>query len=267
MDSSNLKVCLAPLNILWGDKSVNLDRLYHLTDEMHPETDLLILPETFSTGYPAGMTLDEVQEIAEDMNGATVEILKRLASRHNIAIVCSLIIKENGKLYNRILFIEPSGEIFSADKAHLFRMGGENEVLEKGSRRLTLRFRGWNISIIVCYDLRFPVWCRNKNNEYDLLVVVANWPKVRTFVWETLLAARAIENLSYVCGVNCKGFDFSKNEYNGCSLALDFKGKEISVEVKDSDLKYAVLNKDSLLKFRDKFPVWMDADNFKILNE
>ena len=251
------------MNIAWGEKSVNKERLEHAMKRMHPDTDILVLPETFSTGFPTGSDIDDVKVYAEtEGDSEMVSYLKDISSRYNVAITGSIIINKESKLFNRFLFIEPSGEITYSDKRHLFRMGGEDKLFEPGRERIKVRFRGWNIAAVVCYDLRFPVWCRNVNNEYDLLIVVANWPTVRSDVWQTLLKARALENLSYVCGVNCIGEDFQGNIYNGESMVFDFKGKDVSVRPSDTNLLYAVLNKEKLINFRNKFPAWQDADNF-----
>ncbi|MDE6226541.1 MAG: nitrilase family protein [Muribaculaceae bacterium] len=265
MEASDLKVCLVPMSIMWGDIESNMLTLQNILNSIHPETDLVILPETFSTGFPTGVSKDDVKGMAEEDNGKTIKFLINLSTIHNVAISGSLIIKDEYGVYNRGFFIEPSGECYFADKVHLFRMGGENEVFNSGDTRLLVRFRGWNISMIICYDLRFPVWCRNVDNQYDLLIVVANWPETRSFVWQTLLTARAIENMAYVCGVNCKGVDEMGNHYDGLSMAIDFKGKNIGV--KSDELIYALLKKENLQKFRNKFPAWKDADYFRIENK
>ena len=183
-----------------------------------------------------------------------------MAARNNIAIAGSFIADSGGSLYNRAFFIEPSGEETFADKRHLFTMAGEHNSFSYGRDRLAVRFRGWNIAVVVCYDIRFPVWCRNVQNEYDLLIAVANWPKVRVNAWNQLLIARAIENEAYVCGVDCSGTDNNGFEYDGSSMAVDFKGKDISVErdSQESDpgtrILYANLSKEKLEAFRSKFP-------------
>lgn len=268
MNLSNLNVCMLPLMISWGDRKSNFEKLEEALMHMHPDTDILILPETFATGFPTGMVKDEVLCWSESVHqNESVKRLQKLSSRYNVAIIGTIIVNEQEKLYNRLFFVEPSGEYFCADKAHLFRMGGENELFTEGNKRLKVRFRGWNISAVVCYDIRFPIWCRNRNNEYDLLIVVANWPSVRNDVWRSLLKARAIENLSYICGVNCKGEDREGIIYDGASMAVDFKGKNITVSTANGNLLYAVLDKEKLEHFRNKFPVWKDADDFSLERE
>lgn len=257
-----LNVCLFPMTISWGEKEHNLSTLESMLDKMHPSTDLLILPETFSTGCPYG-DKEEVRPLAERNSGSTIERLKQLAAKYSIAIAGSYLADTGGLLANRAFFIEPSGEEYFADKRHLFSMAGEDKILSAGNKRLKVRFRGWEIAMVVCYDIRFPAWCRNVNNEYDLLIAVANWPVVRIDAWRKLLMARAIENEAYVCGVDCKGIDSKGIEYDGTSLAIDYKGNDISVkDPEGTDLIYASLSAEKLERFRQKFPAYLDADPF-----
>ncbi len=274
MTSSDLHVALFPQTIIWGDKTANISSLEKAAESLHPDTDLLIIPETFSTGFPSG-DKESIRPLAERNTGETIDAVKRIAAKFNIAIAGSFIADPGGSLYNRAFVIEPSGEETFADKRHLFTMAGEHKSFSHGYDRLSVRFRGWNIAMVVCYDIRFPVWCRNRANEYDLLIAVANWPKVRVNAWRQLLIARAIENEAYVCGVDCSGTDSNGYEYDGCSLALDFKGKEINVEGPSVEIPsshdlmppiiYANLSKDKLESFRQKFPAWKDADSFKLI--
>lgn len=263
-----MNICIAPMPIVWGDKRANLDTLAAICDNMHPDTDLLVLPEAFSTGFPSGMDKEQVRPLAERNTGATVDFIKALARRHNVAIAGSFIADSGGLLCNRAFFIEPNGEETFADKKHLFTMAGEHKIFSAGHTRLSVRFRGWNIAMIVCYDIRFPVWCRNRSNEYDLLIAVANWPKVRVDAWNKLLPARAIENEAYVIGVDCLGTDPAGFEYDGSSAAIDFKGKDITVrsnpDKADFPLFYAHLDHEALDRFRTKFPAWQDADLFTL---
>lgn len=249
--------------IVWGDKRQNFATLERAVDGIFPGTDLLILPEMFSTGF---LTSDKesVRQHAERNSGETVEFIQHLASKKGIAIAGSFIADTGGSLFNRAFFIESGGDAVFADKRHLFTMAGENKVFSAGDSRLRVRYRGWNISMVVCYDIRFPVWCRNVGNEYDLLIAVANWPKVRVDAWTQLLKARAIENLSYVCGVDCTGTDHNGYEYDGSSYAFDFKGKDITVSNPTSPFRYASLSYDRLQAFRQKFPAWNDADKFTL---
>lgn len=264
MISKDLKVALLPLAINWNDKEANLAALERKMEEVHPMTDLLILPETFSTGFPTGMGKEEVREMAERNTGSTIDLLKQLSSRHKMAICGSFIADTGGSLYNRLFFIEPSGEEYFTDKRHLFTMAGEHEIFSRGLKRMRVRYRGWNIAMIACYDIRFPAWCRNRNNEYDLLIAVANWPVPRIGAWQALLKARAIENEAYVCGVNCKGTDTKGFEYNGSSDVIDFKGKSVAVGMEGSEILYATLSRERLDSFREKFPAWRDGDSFTL---
>ncbi len=261
----DLKVCLFPQEIVWGDKEHNFANLEAALSRMHPATDLFIIPETFSTGCPYG-DVESVRALSEMNSGDTIKRLKDLARQFHVAIAGSFLADTDGHLANRAFFIEPNGEEYFGDKRHLFSMAGEDKLLSPGDKRMKLRYRGWEIALVVCYDVRFPVWCRNVNNEYDLLLAVANWPKARVEAWKKLLMARAIENEAYVCGVDCKGKDIKGIEYDGSSMAIDFKGNDISVADPDGgDLVYATLSLDKLNCFREKFPAYRDADSFKIL--
>lgn len=264
MTNQLLNVCLLPLEIKWGEKSANLNALTDALERVHPETDLVVLPECFSTGFPAGMDKEEVRPLAERNTGETIDYLKHLARKHNVALAGSFIANSGGSLYNRAFFIEPSGEECFADKRHLFTMAKEHNVFSHGHSRLKVRYRGWEIAMVICYDIRFPVWCRNVDNDYDLLLAVANWPNARVSAWDTLLQARAIENEAYVCGVNCRGVDPLGYEYGGSSAVLDFKGKSIAVA--SQEFLYAQLSKEKLERFREKFPAYADADPFKIID-
>ena len=263
MNSNLLKICMFPQEIKWGDKDFNLLTLRNKLKDVHPETDLLILPETFSTGFMTG-DKEEVRKLAERNTGKTIDFLKSLSHENSLAISGSFIADSGGSIYNRAFFIEPSGEESFADKKHLFRMAGEDKVFSRGYDRLSVRYRGWNIAMIICYDIRFPVWCRNVLNQYDLLIVVANWPKARISAWNQLLPARAVENEAYVCGVNCRGTDLNGVGFDGSTAAMDFKGKDISVRPEGSDLIYATLDLEKLTSFRAKFPAWEDADPFRL---
>lgn len=266
LPSKDLKVALFPMPITWLNKATNIDTLIDIMPHLHPQTDLLILPETFSTGFPAGLDKEQVRAMAERNTGATINTVKELAYRYGVAICGSFVADSGGLLFNRAFLVEPNGDEYFADKRHLFTMAGENKVFHAGTDRLNIRFRGWDISMIVCYDVRFPVWCRSsKDNPYDLLIAVANWPQQRVDAWLQLLRARAIENEAYVCGVDCQGTDFGGNIYDGSSPVYDYKGKEISTKLPDSSIIYANLDAAGLCRFRDKFPAWRDADDFSIL--
>lgn len=264
MIQHDLKVCLFPMQITWGDKEENLKRLEESIAKIHPQTDLLILPETFSTGFPAGKDKEDVRLLAERNTGSTIDLLKSLSQKYKMAICGTFIADSGGSLYNRAFFIEPSGDELFEDKRHLFTMANEQKVFSRGYKRLKIRYRGWNLAMVICYDIRFPVWCRNVNNEYDALIVVANWPEVRTNAWNSLLPARAIENETYVCAVNCKGTDSGGFSYDGSSAVFDFKGKNVSAFSEDGCFVYGTLSRERIDAFRKKFPAWADSDKFVI---
>lgn len=205
------------------------------------------------------------RELAEPVSGITVRILKELAADFQLALCGSFICSERSNYYNRAFFITPEGEEFYYDKRHLFRMGNEAEYFSSGNNKLIISYRGWNICLLVCYDLRFPVWSRNVNNEYDLLIYVASWPQARRLAWDTLLCARALENMCYVCGVNRIGVDGNKLIYNGGSVVFSAKG-EVLASVPDGEegIETVSLSLISLQQLRDKFPVWKDADAFRL---
>lgn len=265
MLENKLKLCLLPLEIFWGDKEKNLENLKNVFSKIHPETDLVVLPETFSTGFPSLEMQKTIQDLAEDNQGVTMTLLRELSHSKNLAIAGSFIAKSDDGLFNRSFFIEPSGDEYFSAKKHLFSPGGEDKIFQSGEKRLKVRYRGWNIAMVVCYDLRFPVWCRNRNNEYDLLIAVSNWPVSRIDTWDTLLKARAMENSAYVCGVNCRGIDNLGGDYNGSSHLFNYKGKDIAVNVSDDGLLYAGLSMQKLENYRSKFPSWKDADEFRLL--
>ena len=262
MPENKLKLCLVPMEIMWGEKAHNLKQLEEIFDKVHPETDLVVLPETFSTGFPSSEMQQNIMELAEGHDGETLSLIRKLSKEKHVAICGTLIGKTEDKLFNRSFFIESSGDEYFSAKRHLFSPGGENKIFCNGDKRLSVRYRGWNISMVVCYDIRFPVWCRNRNNEYDLLIAVANWPVSRIDTWDTLLKARAMENSSYVCGVNCRGIDDLGGDYNGSSHVFNYKGQDIAVDVSNDGLLYAGLSMQRLLNYRNKFPSWKDADEF-----
>lgn len=264
---SSLKICLIPMDIKWEDKETNLKKVAELVNRVHSATDLIVLPEMFSTGFITGGDKEEIRKFAEKNSGETIDFIKGLAAEKNMAIAGSYIAETGGLLFNRAFFIEPGGDETFADKKHLFTMAGEDKIFSRGDERLHVRFRGWSISMIVCYDIRFPVWCRNVGNEYDLMLAVANWPTTRVDAWNHLLKARAIENEAYVCGVNCKGTDTNGFEYDGSSAVFDFKGKDIATADPDGKLLYATLSYEKLERFREKFPAWKDADSFRLNEE
>mgnify|MGYP005907734801 FL=1 len=255
-----MRISLIQTNIIWENKEENLKLLNEKLETLRNTTDIVVLPEMFSTGFTM-----KSRELAEPVSGITVRILKELAADFQLALCGSFICSERSNYYNRAFFITPEGEEFYYDKRHLFRMGNEAEYFSSGNNKLIISYRGWNICLLVCYDLRFPVWSRNVNNEYDLLIYVASWPQARRLAWDTLLCARALENMCYVCGVNRIGVDGNKLIYNGGSVVFSAKG-EVLASVPDGEegIETVSLSLISLQQLRDKFPVWKDADAFRL---
>jgi predicted amidohydrolase len=259
---NNLRISLVQAGIAWEDKAKNLKCYGKLLQGIAGKSDLAVLPEMFSTGFSM-----QAGRLAETNVDFTVQTIHRWVKDCDLAVCGSFLAKDNdsGALFNRGFFITPQGENYFYDKRHLFRMGEENERFTAGNRALIVSYKGWNIRLIICYDLRFPVWNRNRNNEYDLLLCPANWPEVRTNVWEILLKARAIENQSYVCGVNRIGEDGNGMLHRGNSALIDFKGKPVfEAPINTEAVITETINKDTLSDFRGKFPVWQDADFFEI---
>jgi predicted amidohydrolase len=259
---NELKISLVQSDIVWESKQKNLEHYGNLLKTLAGKSDLAILPEVFSTGFSM-----RAEHLAETNDGSTISALRSLAKDLDIAICGSFLAKgDSGKVFNRGFFITPENEAFFYDKRHLFRMGEENEHFTAGDKKLIISYKGWNIRLIVCYDLRFPVWTRNPDNEYDLLICPANWPAVRSDVWKILLRARALENQAYVCGVNRVGSDGLNIHHQGDSILLDFKANPVAAaDQNQTSVATGTVRKDSLNDFRKKFPAWMDADKFEIL--
>lgn len=258
--AENLRVSMVQSHIIWEDRNENLGYYGELLRRISGKTDLAVLPETFSTGFTMN-----VEPFADEADGITVNTIKKWAADYKMAVAGSFIAKDNGKYYNRAFFITSEGDSLFYDKRHLFQMGHEDQYFTAGDKRLVVSYRGWNICLLVCYDLRFPVWSRNVNNEYDLLIYCANWPEARKKVWKILLQARAIENMSYVCGVNRVGIDGKGFTYRGDSLIISPKGKKLADAGKREEVTRTVsLSMDEVSELRSKFPAWKDADDFTI---
>lgn len=258
MVDSILKVTLVQLDIAWENKSVNLAKVHNYISAKYMDTDVLVLPEMFSTGF----TMNS-KNLAETIHDETISTLKNWANEYNIAICGSFIAKDNENYYNRGFFISSDKEYYY-DKHHLFRIGEEPKFFSPGDKRLVFNYKGFNICLLICYDLRFPIWSRNVDNEYDLLIYTANWPSSRNDVWNTLIKARAIENMCYVCGVNRIGKDGCGLNYDGYSKIVNAKGEKMSSICHAEDSETIILSKNELYNFRTKFPVWKDADKFEI---
>ena len=258
------QINLTPIqsHIVWEDKEENLRNYGELLSCVANKTDIAVLPELFTTGLSL-----RTADLAETNSGKTIATIKQYAADYNIAITGSFMATEDGKYYNRAFFVTPQGQANYYDKRHLFSMAGEDKSYSRGNKRLIVDYLGWKICLMVCYDLRFPVWSRNVGNEYDLLIYVANWPEARKDAWKALLKARAIENMSYVCGVNCIGTDANDFKYHGGSVIYTPKGeKHLNTEESETSTTTHPLHRDKLETLRTKFPAWKDADPFT-LNE
>jgi len=225
------------------------------------KTEIVLLPEMFSTGFSM-----QAAALAETMEGETVAWMKKMASAKKAIISGSFIAEENGKFFNRMVWMLPNGEFGYYDKRHLFAFGDEDEFYSPGHKRLIASVNGWKINLLICYDLRFPVWSRQMQGEpeYDLLIYVANWPERRIHAWKTLLQARAIENQCYVAGVNRVGRDGMEIDYNGNSMIIDPLGELLYQKIQQEDIFTITLQKEKLEKIRTQFPFLKDADNFLI---
>ncbi len=259
---SDITITLIQTHLHWEDAEANKKHFESLFKKIEKQTDLIILPEMFTTGFTMNSELH-----FETMEGDSIKWMKIHAQKLNIHIVGSLILKDNNLFYNRLIVAYPDGRIDYYDKRHLFRMANEHQHFAPGKKKLTINIKGWNITPLVCYDLRFPVWSRNRDNNTDIYLYIANWPEARSNAWKTLLKARAIENLSYVVGVNRIGKDGKQITYTGNSAFIDYKGDYMhEAKPNEEEIVTATLSKSSLLAFRDKFPAHLDADSFKLIS-
>ena len=258
MSYNALKVAVVEHDVSWADPGDNILAVADALNRVSRDTDVVVLPELFSTGFVTDIT--QAHDLAEDVGGKTMDAIHRWAKFFGFAIAGSMLVKENGNLFNRGFIVEPSGDHTFYDKRHLFTMGGEGRVYTRGERPIpVVRFRGWDIAIAICYDLRFPNWLLNRDCRYDLLVIPANWPESRIYAWQQLIIARAIENVAFVAGCNRQGSD-DAGIYPGNSIIADFKGRDITQPSNRPNIFYANLQKEPLLTFRNKFPVWKDFD-------
>jgi omega-amidase len=264
----DLKITLIQSDIYWEEIEANLSAFEEKIWQIGQETDVIVLPEMFSTGFTMN-----APKLAEHMNMRTFKWMRQMADQTGALILGSFIATVHDRFYNRLLWMEPGGNYKTYDKRHLFRMAGEHKTYSSGESLLVATWKGWRICPLICYDLRFPVWSRNtydvsaRRLNYDLLLYVANWPTARIEAWSALLKARAIENLSYVVGVNRVGMDDNSVEYNGTSSIISPKGDVIFSSEGVETIKTLQISANSLLAFRDKFPAFYDADEFSIENE
>lgn len=253
----DLRISLVQTELVWQQPQANRDRLAELLKPLAGQSDLIVLPEMFTSGFSMAP-----EQVAEPVDGPTTDWLRQQAAELGAAITGSVATDLGGRYCNRLLFVSPQGELQYYDKWHLFRMAGEHRHYQAGERRVIFSYRGWRILPLICYDLRFPVFSRNRQ-EYDLLLCVANWPQPRRHPWRTLLQARAVENLCYVAGVNRVGEDGNRLPYSGDSMLVDFKGEPlIDQPAGEPFVDSATLSAGQLAAFREKFPAWLDADPF-----
>lgn len=253
-----MKVTIIQSNIVWEDVKENLKHFSKKINSIKEDTDLIVLPEMFTTGF--SMKPDEFAPY-EKMQ---IQWLKENSKNKNAVITGSIITKKNEQYFNSLIWMQPNGEFFVYNKKHLFSFAGEDKFYSPGTEKLTTNINNWKIRPLICYDLRFPVWSRNKQ-DYDILIYVANWPERRNDAWKTLLKARAIENQCYVIGVNRIGNDGNKIYHSGDSAVIDPKGNIISkTKAHEESVETVSLNLDELTAFRTKFPVANDADKFEI---
>jgi omega-amidase len=266
-----LTISIIQTYLHWEDRMANLNMLEHKIKNREVATEIIILPEMFSTGFSMNTSA-----FAETMEGETVAWMKRLAAEEKIILAGSTIIEENKQFYNRLIWMLPNGQFGFYDKRHLFGFAKEDEHYTAGSKRLIAQAKGWKINLQVCYDLRFPVWARqtpispeNKEQEveFDILIYVANWPERRSHAWKTLLCARAIENQCYVIGVNRVGDDGNNIYHSGNSMVIDPLGQVLYHKADDEDIFTIRLQKENLTDVRSKFPFLKDADSFMINNK
>ena len=276
---STLTITIIQTDIEWENKSANLLKLGEKINSFSEKTEIVVLPEMFSTGFSM-----QTKQLAETMDGNTVHWMKEVAARKKVILTGSLIIEDNGHYYNRLIWMLPNGQLGYYDKRHLFGLCNEDQYYSPGNKRLIASVKGWKINLQVCYDLRFPVWARNRaiedgkkmieeevvskgefpkpSPEYDVLIYVANWPEKRRNAWKTLLAARAIENQCYVVGVNRVGQDGNSLSYSGDSLAIDPMGEALYHVADKEEVHTITLHKEKLEEVRNKLPFWKDGDSF-----
>lgn len=256
--SNELKVAKIQTELFWEDPGKNRRQFQEKISEFSEAVDLIVLPEMFTSGFTMN-----AEKVAESMQGTTVNWMKQLAKSTNAAITGSIVIKEKGSYFNRLLFVAPDGSCEYYDKKHRFTLAGEQKVYSAGKTHKLIEYRGWKILPLICYDLRFPVWARN-TMDYDLLLYVANWPKVRISAWDILLQARAIENMCYCIGVNRIGKDGNGHEYSGHTAAYDVLGKILNDLTEKESETIVILEKSEIRDLRAKLGFLEDRDNFTL---
>ena len=260
---SQLALTVIQADLVWEDSHANQEQMDQLIAGLI-KTDVILLPEMWNTGFSSNS-----KELSQTMDGDAVRSMQRWAQEQDAVVAGSVMIEESGKYFNRMLWVRPDGSISTYNKRHLFRMAGEHKHFEPGKERVIVEHKGWRIMLQVCYDLRFPIFARNRYTDgaydYDLILYVANWPSPRHNAWETLLQARAMENLSYCVGVNRVGADANDLLYKGGSAVLDYLGNPLVDAGAKPGVVHTSIDLDSLRAFRKKFPTGMDADGFELV--
>ncbi len=254
-----LKITTFQAYLFWENIDKNLQNIESRLSTIREKTNLIVLPEMFNTGFTMN-----VKNLSEKMNGKTIQWMNKQAKRFDCIVTGSLIINEGHQYYNRLIWMYPDGNFKKYDKRHLFRLGNEHKYYTAGKKRLIVNLNGWKICPIICYDLRFPVWLRNNHAAYDLLLVIANWPERRSLHWRTLIPARAIENQSYVVGLNRYGHDGNEIYHSGDSMCIDPNGNTVYYKPNDEDLYTFTIYKEEVEKTRRAFPFLKDTDNFTL---
>lgn len=253
----DLKIALVQTALVWENPLANIQHFEALLKEIK-QTDIIVLPEMFSTGFSMNTSL------AEDKNGSTIQWMKRMAVKKQSVVCGSVMIKEQQNVFNRFFWAQADGEIRTYNKRHLFSLGEEHQHFTAGTEKIIIHYKDWKICPMICYDLRFPVWSRNRE-EYDLLLYVASWPQVRDYAWKTLLPARAIENKCFVIGVNRIGKDGNNVAHSGDSVAYNALGQALSnIPPNEETVQVISFNHEALQNIRLKFPFLQDKDKFNI---
>ncbi len=259
MPVTTLSFSLIQTALFWEDKAANLAMLAEKIRRIEEYTEVIVLPEMFSTGFSM-----QPEKFAETMDGPTVAWMRSLSAEKKAILTGSIIIKEDEKYYNRLIWMLPNGELGYYDKRHLFAFAGEDQHYSAGNKRLIASVKGWKINLQICYDLRFPVWARQQGEEYDVLLYVANWPEKRNHAWKTLLTARAIENQCISVGLNRVGIDGNNIAHSGDSLIVGPLGEVLYYCAYEEDVFTISLQKEEITNARALFPFWKDADFFHI---
>jgi omega-amidase len=255
----NLKVTLFQAYLFWENIDKNLQHISLKLSSIREKTDLIVLPEMFNTGFTMN-----AEKNAEEMDGKTITWMKQTAYKYDAVVTGSLIIKEKNNYYNRLVWMRPDGTFEIYDKKHLFSLAKEQETYTAGDDQLIVKLKGWNIMPVICYDLRFPVWLRNTDAKYDILLVIASWPEARAQHWRALLPARAVENQSFVIALNRVGHDGNEVYHSGDSTCLDPSGNVVYYKRDEEDLYTFSINKSEVEKIRTLMPFLNDADKFSL---